>query len=100
MIHCWIWEQNLWPCLETIASFVNSTPDEYDREAIIHGLSDMDVEQDNWFDYSFGDGLMVEFARDIGTEILFVRVKTEATIQYRVSVALAIFQNYRLMEHH
>lgn len=98
MIQGWIWQQNLWPFVETAASFVGVTPDDYDSEAIEHGLSHTDVEQDHWFAYSFGTSLSLRLAlaQDVGTEVLFVQAEAGADASVNMNVAIQIFQNYRV----
>lgn len=98
MIAGWIYEQNFWPFVEMAASFVGVNPDEYDREAIEHGLGDTDAEREQWFAYFFGSGpgISVEFAVDRGTEVLFVRAEAVADVSIKLSVILDVFRSYRV----
>ena len=98
MAEGWIWQQNLWPFVQTAASFVGNEPDEYDRMAIGHGLRDTDVEQERWFSYVLGNGpvLHLAFAADVGTEVLFVRADAGAEAEVKLAVSLQVFQNYRV----
>ncbi len=99
MVEGWILEQNSWPFIETAASFVDVTPDEHDKQAIEHGLSNTDFEQDHWFDYSFGSSpaLSVSLALDVGTEVLFVRADADEDVTVKLGVIIDVFSNYRVV---
>jgi hypothetical protein len=99
MISGWIDAQNLIPFVQCLGWFVDYKVDESDQIAIEFGLSQTDSEQDNWFDYFFGDVNQLRFwlAKDPNSSVVVVRVDASEMMRPRIETAVLIMQHFSVL---
>jgi len=94
----WIFDENLRPWLEIVATIVGYNFDGLDWDAIQAGIDATDAERDRWFEYPFGDARVV-LARDIGSSVVMARLSGAEDLSDKVELAALIANTYRLVPH-
>ncbi len=96
----WIYEENLKPLLETLSSLVGYSFDESDWVAVSTGIINTNDEEDKWYKYQLIGKQAVEIAIAIepGSCVIHVQLQGELDVEEKAEVAVAIFQQYKVVQ--
>jgi hypothetical protein len=95
----WIYKDNLKPLLETLSCFVDYSFDESDWVAVSTGIINTNYEEDKWYKYQLigKQAVEVTMAVDPGSSVIFVQLQGELDVKEKAEVAIAIFQQYKVV---
>jgi len=94
----WIFEENLRPWLEIVASIVGYAFEAEDWDAVHFGLANTDSEEGRWYRYPFGTtAVCAALARDPGTAVVACELDGVLPEQQKlVALAVSIAQQYQV----